>query len=138
MEQETRKKLEENGFEVSRTMERFMNNEGIYIKFMKKLLEDQNYKKFNMEIEDRDYSKAFSYAHTLKGVLSNLGLEEALNALIPVVEALRREHSVEVEYGKAPEQGELDISKDEEAFLKAVDIFNEKFDKACMTIKTLF
>lgn len=138
MEQEIREKLEQNGFEINGTMERFMNNEMLYMKFMKKLLEDHNYEGFMSAIEARDYADAFVHAHTLKGVLANLGLVGPLEALVPVVETLRREHSVGAEYGTAMSPGLDNLPQNEGEFMEEVGEFIEKYEKVCEIIKAVF
>lgn len=134
---EIQEKLEQNGFEVKNTMERFMNNEMLYIKFMKKLLEDHNYTSLMAAVNEKDYSNAFVHAHTLKGVLANLGLVEPLAKLLPVVKRLRSEQSVGIVYGSSQSEsgGVID---DEAAFQRDVEKFSERYENACEIIKALF
>ncbi len=47
MDKELKDKLVECGFDVDTTLQRFMGNETLYFKFLKKLPADQNYKAFN-------------------------------------------------------------------------------------------
>lgn len=93
MKKELQQMLKENGFEVMNTMDRFMQNEELYFKFLKKLTEDGNFEGLKKALADKDYQKAFGHAHTLKGVLANLGIEDAYRKIIPLVEALRHEET---------------------------------------------
>ena len=43
MNEENKKLLLEAGVDLDRTMERFMNNEGLYLKFLKRFPEDPNF-----------------------------------------------------------------------------------------------
>ena len=89
MDKELKDKLEANGFDVDVTLQRFMNNEKLYFKFLKKLPADQNYVSFGEAINNGDCEAAFRSGHTLKGVLSNLGVDSVLKVLEPMVEKLR-------------------------------------------------
>ena len=89
MDKELKDKLVECGFDVDTTLQRFMGNETLYFKFLKKLPADQNYKAFIEAVEKEDLKAAFRSGHTLKGVMSNLGVDGALKALVPMVEKLR-------------------------------------------------
>ncbi len=89
MDKELREKLTESGFELDMTLQRFMGNEALYFKFLKKLPADQNYEAFVEAVEKKDPEAAFKSGHTLKGVMSNLGVDGPLQALLPMVEKLR-------------------------------------------------
>lgn len=89
MDKELRDKLLECGFEVDMTLQRFMGNEALYFKFLKKLPADNNYEDFVKAVEKKDVEAAFKSGHTLKGVMSNLGVDGPLQALVPMVEKLR-------------------------------------------------
>ena len=94
MDKELKDKLVEGGFDVDTTLQRFMGNETLYFKFLKKLPADQNYKAFIEAVEKEDLEAAFRSGHTLKGVMSNLGVDGALKALVPMVEKLRANETV--------------------------------------------
>lgn len=89
MDKELKDKLTGCGFDVDTTLQRFMGNETLYFKFLKKLPADQNYIAFAEAVEKEDCEAAFRSGHTLKGVMSNLGVDGALQILVPMVEKLR-------------------------------------------------
>ena len=81
--------LEQNGFETKHTLERFMGKTEIYLRFLGKFLADENMDGLRQAVTYRQVKNAFSYAHTLKGVAANLGIEVLLEKLLSVVEILR-------------------------------------------------
>ncbi len=74
MTDELRTQLTEAGVDVTGVMDRFLNNEALLERFMRKFRDDQNYKKLLAAVEEKDNDKAFAAAHTLKGVSGNLSL----------------------------------------------------------------
>lgn len=64
------------GVDIDSTLERFMNNEAIYEKFLKKFLADTNFECLERSMGEKNYEEALKYAHTLKGVGGNLGLTD--------------------------------------------------------------
>lgn len=66
MNEENKKLLLEAGVDLDRTMERFMNNEGLYLKFLKRFPEDPNFAQMKENIAGGQYEEAFKNAHTLK------------------------------------------------------------------------
>ena len=74
MTDETRNLLVEAGVEVNSVMERFMNNEALLERFMRKFKDDPNYKELLDAVEKKDTERAFTASHTLKGVSGNLSL----------------------------------------------------------------
>ena len=77
MDDTIKKQLTEAGVDLDKTMERFMNNEALYLKFLKRFPEDPN------------YEEAFRDAHTLKGVAGNLGLDPFYTVVSALTEELR-------------------------------------------------
>ncbi len=77
------------GGDYNSTMPRFMNQEAMYLKFLDMLFKDDNLKKLNDAIQSSDLDKAFEAAHTLKGVVANMGLTPMYNAVCVIVEPLR-------------------------------------------------
>lgn len=81
--------LESKGFDVDGTMKRFLNNEALYLKCLKKFLDDSSFDKLKDAYEKGNCKDAFEGAHTMKGFVSNLGINELYHLLIPMVEKLR-------------------------------------------------
>lgn len=74
---------------LEQTLARFVNNEGMLRRFLKKFLDDQSYDKLKEAMARSDSEDAFHQAHTLKGVAGNLGLGDLFEAVGAVVELLR-------------------------------------------------
>lgn len=81
--------LENNGFDVEGAMKRFLNNEALYVKCLKKFLDDTSYEELKTAYEAGNCNDAFKAAHTMKGFVSNLGINNIYHLLIPMVEKLR-------------------------------------------------
>ena len=91
--------LVQNGFDVEGAMKRFMNNEALYLKCLKKMLNDNNIKELRTAYDNGDSENAFKAAHSIKGFVSNLGIETLHQQIHPMVEMLRE--------GGLPAAGEL-------------------------------
>ena len=89
MDAEKKTFLEEKGFDVDGTMKRLLNNEALYMKCLRKFLDDPSYDKLKEAYEKGNCKEAFEGAHTMKGFVSNLGINEIYHLLIPMVEKLR-------------------------------------------------
>lgn len=83
--------LEDAGVDFERTMERFMNNEALYLKFLKRFPEDPNFQALKEALEKRDMADVERAAHTLKGVSANLGLDPVAFHLNEIVRAVRNQ-----------------------------------------------
>ena len=121
MEGDFKTRLEENGADVDATIRRFMGNENMYLKFLKKFPGDQNYLNLGVNLEAGNYEEAFRCAHTLKGVSANLGLVPVQTAVSELVEELRNKRAEEVNVPKANALWQ-DLKKVYEQF---VEIINE-------------
>ncbi|MDR1701112.1 MAG: Hpt domain-containing protein [Lachnoclostridium sp.] len=89
MQAEFKQKLLDNGFEMEKTLTRFMGKEDMYEKFLKRFLDDHNMEKLESAYKQENMEDAFFAAHTLKGVIANLGMDALLKPLTPFVEKLR-------------------------------------------------
>lgn len=87
---EFREIFEVYGADYNSTMARFMGKEAMYLKFLDMLFKDDNLEKLGTALEQQDYEAAFSAAHTLKGVVGNMGLTPLFNAVCAIVESLRK------------------------------------------------
>ena len=81
--------LKEYGADTDDAIARCMNNADFYIKLVEKALSDGNYEKLNKAINTKDYETAFSAAHALKGVVTNLSLTPLAGPIIEITEYLR-------------------------------------------------
>lgn len=115
MNDTTRQSLEALGMDLNQTLARFVGNEKLLFRFLNKLPQDETFEKLKQAIDAGDTEDAFHQAHTLKGVVGNLGLDDIFNAVDPMVETLR--------------QGQLEESKAlfppvETAYVKAIETIN--------------
>ena len=95
---EMKKLLEDYGADYDETMSRFMGNEAMYLRFLNMLFEDGNLKKLGDAVSAENLDAAFEAAHTLKGVVGNMGLAPLYKTVCAIVEPLRaRKQNVEYE-----------------------------------------
>lgn len=118
MTEEVKQQLIDADIDLEGAMERFLNNEAMYEKFLKRFPTDQNYKKLVEAIAERNCDKAFTASHTLKGVCGNLSIQ-GLYLLI----------RDQVEYFRANKFDEG------AAMMPAIE---EEYDKVVVMIETLF
>ena len=71
-----RQRLMDAGINVDTGIGRFMGNEGLFLKFLGKFLQDTNFAGLTEAVKKQDVEEAFRYAHTLKGVCGNLSMDE--------------------------------------------------------------
>lgn len=81
---------EEYNFDVKGTLNRFMNNEALYLKFLKKFLEDNNYQLLAENYNTNNFEEMFRTVHTIKGVSGNLGLTDLYNKSSEMTNLLRK------------------------------------------------
>lgn len=81
--------FERYGMDYITTMDRFMNNEALYLRLLGKLFPNKELQQMGAALEAGDRGGAFEAAHTLKGVSGNLGLTPLYEAVCTLVEPLR-------------------------------------------------
>ena len=89
MSNNVKKQLVEAGVEIDEALSRFMDSDMLYFKFLKLFLNDKSYSNLNDAIAKGDIGNAYVYAHTLKGVTSNLSFNRFLEALMPMHNSLK-------------------------------------------------
>lgn len=89
MDESRKKQLEAAGIDVGDALARFMNNEGLMMKFLLRFPQDQNYQRLCQAMEAQDAAAAYEAAHTLKGVAGNLSMKGLYARVCDVVEDLR-------------------------------------------------
>lgn len=77
------------GCDVNGTMERFMDDEELYRSCLAMAMDDAGFDGLMQAVNHGDAPAAFEYAHTLKGVLANLGLTPLYDIVVRIVEPLR-------------------------------------------------
>ena len=82
-------RLEAYGADVPRVMDRFAGDEELYRSCLGILMEDPGFARLGEALEAGRYDEAFREAHTLKGVVGNMGLPALFEAVCQLVEALR-------------------------------------------------
>lgn len=89
MTEQFKEQLQNAGVDVSGALNRFMNNAGLYERFLRKFPADTSYQNLLNAVEAGDSEEAFRAAHTLKGVAGNLGFDNLLAYVVPLVEVFR-------------------------------------------------
>ena len=82
-------RLSSYGVDVKETMERFVQDEDLYVDCLKEFKNDPAFGELGVAIENKQYEHAFDQAHTLKGVAGNMGLTPLFTVICNIVEPLR-------------------------------------------------
>lgn len=85
-----RYRLMKAGIQVNEGIERFNGKKDVYEELLYSFPEDTNYSKMVSALEEGNAKEAFAAAHSLKGVTANLSMNRMYEALIPLVEELRK------------------------------------------------
>ncbi|MDR0918300.1 MAG: Hpt domain-containing protein [Oscillospiraceae bacterium] len=111
--------LEKIGTDVEGTLKRFSGAKELYIKFLQRLPENENFPKLealvNTENEEYDYKNLEIVAHSLKGNTGNLGLTFLWNYLANIEKAGRE---------KNPDKIKENFDKFYIEYKKVIDIIN--------------
>ncbi len=83
------KKLKAMGCDIDGVMERFLNDEEFYFECYDQVMDDPGFGLLKEALEQGNAREAFEYAHTLKGIVANLGLTSLLEKIREIVEPLR-------------------------------------------------
>lgn len=81
--------MQEMNIDNSTTLNRFGNNEGLYLRFLRKISEDPTFSKLREAVEEKKYDEIEISAHTLKGVAGNLGLDKLMKSCSDLVNDIR-------------------------------------------------
>ena len=86
-----REKLQTVGVKYDEVLKRFMGKEDFYLRMLRKFLDDKNYEGLKTAVEEKRWEDAFTYAHTVKGLCGNLGLDGILEYAVPLTDEVRSE-----------------------------------------------
>lgn len=104
MDEKYKQELEKNGADVKGSIDRFLGQEEIYDKFLKKTISSPEFGKLTTCLEQEDYKEAFRCAHSIKGVAGNLGLVPVEDAASVITELLRNKEDSEVDVSAVNEK----------------------------------
>ncbi len=102
--------LKEYGADTEDALARCMNNADFYVMLVGKSLDDANFAKLRQEIEAKNYDEAFSAAHALKGVVTNLSLTPLAEPVIEITESLRAKDTAK-DYGPLLDKMDEQLAK---------------------------
>lgn len=83
------KELEKIGCDIQDAMVRFLDDEEFYLECYENVINDANFDGLKRALENHDAQQGFTCAHTLKGLVANLGLKSLVRLLEEIVEPLR-------------------------------------------------
>ena len=89
MDNQRLKQLTDGGIDVNGALVRFMGNEGLFERFLKKFNDDENYGKLKEAVSNGDVENMITASHTLKGVCGNLSMTELFTLFDRQVKELR-------------------------------------------------
>lgn len=77
------------GCNIDEVMERFLDDEEFYFECFEQAMNDPCFSQLEDALKRHDVKKGFENAHTLKGLIANLGLTSLLHIISEIVEPLR-------------------------------------------------
>lgn len=84
--------LKDWGCDIDGALERFVGDEELYVTCLHSVLTDKAFFGLGEALKKGEMKEAFGYAHTLKGVLANMGLTPMFDISVRIVEPLRAEN----------------------------------------------
>lgn len=85
-------KLDAIGAECESSLERFMDDEEMYLKYIREFPEEPTMARLVKAVEAEDYSEAEKAVHALKGIVNNLGFLPFADATVDMLEELRADN----------------------------------------------
>lgn len=104
MDELLKQKLAENDVDLDGALSRFMGNEALFLKFLKKFGNDMSYTNLMLNLDQENFEEAFKCAHTLKGVSANLGLNSISVPTSELTEQLRGKAASEINRERVSEE----------------------------------
>lgn len=82
-------KLKEFGVDINSGLQRCVNNETLFLRLVSMVPDNESFNKLYEAVDNKDFDAAFSAAHSLKGILSNLSINPLLEPVLKITELLR-------------------------------------------------
>lgn len=77
------------GCDIPSALPRFLDDKGMYVMFVKQVVDEPSFGLLGQAIEAGDAKAAFEKAHELKGVVANMSLTPIYAIVVTIVEPLR-------------------------------------------------
>lgn len=107
------------GIDTKEGIERFMDQEALFMKFLLRFLEDDGMQQLMDFFEKKEIEDCFYVAHSLKALTGNLAITCLYEPLKPLVEILRN--------GQLPEETEIILLKQKyEQVIETLQCIKEK------------
>lgn len=87
--------LKQFGADTQSGINRCVNNEGLYLRLVKMVPNNESFKSLYETIKNNDLDNAFKAAHSLKGILANLAIDPILAPVNEITELLRNKQNID-------------------------------------------
>lgn len=94
----TIEKLKKFGVDVESGLKRCVNNEALFLRLVAMVPGNDSFNKLYVALENKNFDEAFTAAHSLKGILSNLSIDNLLEPVLKITELLR--NKTDCDYSK--------------------------------------
>lgn len=91
MEESLKQKLLDDGIDVDDALSRFMNNEKLLLRMLKKFKEEPSYSLLMDAYEKKDAKAALAASHSMKGVCGNLSIKALYELTAKQVDLFRHD-----------------------------------------------
>ncbi|MDD3411600.1 MAG: Hpt domain-containing protein [Eubacteriales bacterium] len=81
--------LDKLGAETTDALERFMDDEEMYLKYVRAFPEEPTMARLTAAVAAKDYDEAEKAVHALKGIVNNLGFLPLADAAVDMLESFR-------------------------------------------------
>lgn len=81
--------LDDIGADTEDALDRFMDDEEMYLKYVRDFPEEHSMEALVKAVEEKDYGQAEKSVHALKGIVNNLGFQPLADATIDMLAELR-------------------------------------------------
>lgn len=95
MDNDTKANLKKAGIDADEAIARFMGNEKLFLKMLRKFADDSNFESLEKAVEKKQPDEAFRSAHSLKGVAGNLSIFNLFDHLTLQVSLFREKREEE-------------------------------------------
>ena len=94
--------LKDRGCQIDEAMPRFLNDTTFYVTLLAQVPAEPAFEELGKQLKANDLKGAFESAHTLKGMLGNMGLTPLFDLACAIIEPLRigKRDNVDSNYAK--------------------------------------